>query len=326
MSDEIHAPVVELSHIAKRFGSHRALADVSMRVAPGEVFGFLGPNGAGKTTTLRILLDIIAPDSGVRRVFGDPRPLAHASRIGYLPEERGLYKNMTAEAAIAYLAELKGVSARTARRRARELLERWGLGEAARRRIGKLSKGMAQKVQVLSTIAHDPELLILDEPFSGLDPVNQQVLEDLVAQEKRRGRTIIFSTHVMQHAERLCDRILLIARGRDIFTGTVEEARRLKGVRIELRIDGDPTPLARLPGVVSMRPDPQDPARVLLETGTDFRTDPFLKALVETGIGIERLRMIEPSLHEVFVHLVGADAGKTETDDAGHDGKREATE
>lgn len=325
MSDEINVPVVELSHIAKQFGSHQALADVSMRVEPGEVFGFLGPNGAGKTTTLRILLDIIAPDAGRRRVFGDSRPLDHASRIGYLPEERGLYKNMTAEAAIAYLAELKGVPGRIARQRARELLERWGLGEAVRRRIGKLSKGMAQKVQVLSTIAHDPDLLILDEPFSGLDPVNQQVLEDLIADEKRRGRTIIFSTHVMQHAERLCDRILLIARGRDIFTGTVDQARRLKGIRIELRITGNPAPLACLPGITAMQMDPDTPGRVRLETEPGFRADPFLRALVQTGIEIERLRMIEPSLHEVFVHLVGSDADEQSANGAGNDGKREAT-
>ncbi len=307
MSDGNHAPVVELSHIAKRFGSHQALVDLSMRVDRGQVFGFLGPNGAGKTTTLRILLDVIAPDSGTRRVFGDPQPLNHASRIGYLPEERGLYKNMSAQAAIAYLAELKGMPGRAARANARRLLERWGLGEAANRRIGKLSKGMAQKVQVLSTIAHDPDLLILDEPFSGLDPVNQQVLEDLIADEKRRGRTIIFSTHVMQHAERLCDRILLVARGRDIFTGTVEEARRRKGVRIELRVVGDPAPLARLPGITAMRVDPDAAQRVLLETEGGFRADPFVRALAQTEIEIEHLRMIEPSLHEVFVHLVGAD-------------------
>lgn len=310
--------VVELTHIHKRYGDQVAVEDLSLKVEPGEVFGFLGPNGAGKTTTLRILLDIIAPDRGSRAILGASSALSVSERIGYLPEERGLYKNMTAAGVIAYLARLKGLDRRKAQARALELLTRYGLGDAAKKRVKQLSKGMAQKVQVLSTLAHDPELLILDEPFSGLDPVNQQVLEELLADVKAQGRTIIFSTHVMQHAERLCDRITLIARGRDVFSGTVEEAKRLLDSRIRLRTAGDIAPLRSVPGVKSLAMVANDGEQAEWEIAAErsLSIEALIACCIDNGIGLSHFTTLEPSLHEVFVHLVGADAARSEEEAA----------
>jgi len=303
-------PVVELSNIHKAYGAHVAVEDVSLAVEPGEVFGFLGPNGAGKTTAIRILLDIIAPDRGQRRILGAESALDVSARIGYLPEERGLYKNMTAAGVMTYLARLKGMDTRNARRRAHSLLERYGLGDAANKRIKQLSKGMAQKVQVLSVLAHDPELLILDEPFSGLDPVNQQVLEDLLADVKAEGRTIIFSTHVMQHAERLCDRITLIARGRDLFSGTVDEAKGLLETRIRLRSRDDIAPLRRLEGVSAIEEigAAEDCIEWEIRIGGGLTVEAVLESCIKGGITLTHFTTLEPSLHDVFVRLVGRDA------------------
>src|SRR5690606_21075971 len=200
----------EAERLTKRFTGFTAVDDVSFAIPRGSIYGFLGPNGAGKTTTIRMILDIVAPTSGRISVLGRPSALEVRHRIAYLPEEKGLYKSMTAAEVMAYFGTLKGLARKDARRRARALLERHGLGEFADTKVQALSKGMGQKVQVLSAIMHEPELVILDEPFSGLDPVNQQVLEALIGELARAGGTVIFSTHVMQHAERLCDRLLLI--------------------------------------------------------------------------------------------------------------------
>jgi len=306
MGDAVPA-VAELSNIHKVYGAHVAVEDVSFAVQPGEVFGFLGPNGAGKTTALRILLDIIAPDSGRRQILGAESALSVSARVGYLPEERGLYKNMTAAGVIAYLARLKGMDARGARRRAHRLLERYGLGAIAKKRIKQLSKGMTQKVQVLSALAHDPELLILDEPFSGLDPVNQQVLEDLLADVKAQGRTIIFSTHVMQHAERLCDRIALIAGGRDVFTGTVDAAKALLETRIRLASPDAIAALRGLEGIASIEEigavEGAAYWELRLTRGTSVET--VLSACMSRNIRLTHFTTLDPSLHDVFVHLVG---------------------
>src|SRR5262245_54050791 len=218
--------VLELEQVTKLYGDFRAVDQVSFQVQEGSITGFLGPNGAGKTTTLRMILGILKPTTGRIAVFGAPSALEVRQRVGYLPEEKGLYKKMKCWAIVAYFATLKGVDRGTAKRRAYELLERYGLKDFAEKRTEALSKGMGQKVQVLASIAHDPELVILDEPFSGLDPVNQQVLEEVVRDIAARGHTVLFSTHVMQHAERLCDRILLMARGRKIFDGDLAAARR----------------------------------------------------------------------------------------------------
>jgi len=308
------AAAAELTHIHKRYGDQAAVDDLSLTVGSGEVFGFLGPNGAGKTTTLRILLDIIAPDRGHRSVLGAESALSVSKRIGYLPEERGLYKGMTAAGVMAYLARLKGVEKRKAKTRAIDLLERYGLGEAANKRVKQLSKGMAQKVQVLSTLVHDPELLILDEPFSGLDPVNQQVLEELLADVKAQGRTIIFSTHVMQHAERLCDRITLIAEGRDAFSGTVTEAKRLLDSRIRLRTTSDISPVQNVAGVKAIRQigqaeNSQNEWEITAERSLSIEA--LIACCIENRIALSHFTTLEPSLHEVFVHLVGAEAARS---------------
>ncbi len=220
------AAPLELRGVTKFFGDFKAVDDVSFTLPAGSICGFLGPNGAGKTTTIRMILDIIKPTSGTVSVLGRPSALEVRQRIGYLPEEKGLYKKMKTWAVVAYFATLKGLSRPAAKRRAFELLERYGLKDFALKPTDALSKGMGQKVQMLASIAHDPEFVILDEPFSGLDPVNQQVMEDIIRDMAARKRTVLFSTHVMQHAERLCERILLIARGRKIFDGTVHDARQ----------------------------------------------------------------------------------------------------
>ena len=206
------AAALELKNVSKFYGDFKAVNDVSFSLEPGRIYGFLGPNGAGKTTTIRMILDIVRPSSGSISVLGTSSALKVRDQLGYLPEEKGLYKKMKAWSVIAYFATLKGMSRSAAKRRAYELLERYGLKDFAEKKTDALSKGMAQKVQVLASIAHDPKLVILDEPFSGLDPVNQQVMEDIIRDMANRGRTVLFSTHVMQHAERLCERILLLTK------------------------------------------------------------------------------------------------------------------
>jgi ABC-2 type transport system ATP-binding protein len=217
------APLV-MSGATKRFGGFTAVSNLSFDVPAGQIVGFLGPNGAGKSTSLRMALGVMEPDEGEVALFGAKPDIRNLRRVGFLPEERGLYKKMSARDTITYFARLKGMSAGDAKARADELLETTGLGKFRTSRISKLSKGMAQKVQILSTLAHRPDFLILDEPFSGLDPMNQQILEDLIRAEHERGATILFSTHVMEHAERLCDRIVMMARGRKVFDGTLDAA------------------------------------------------------------------------------------------------------
>lgn len=247
---------LEVLNVTKRFGEFRAVDDVSFSLPAGCIYGFLGPNGAGKTTTLRMILDIFKPTTGTITVLGRPSALEVRQRIGYLPEEKGLYKKMKTWSVIAYFATLKGLSRKAAKQRALELLERYGLKDFATKPTEALSKGMGQKVQMLASIAHDPELVILDEPFSGLDPVNQQVMEEIIRDMAKRNRTILFSTHVMQHAERLCDRILLLAKGRKIFDGTLSEAKRVIPRRVQIDTDDDVEPLRALEGVAAVRRRP----------------------------------------------------------------------
>ncbi|HRD45218.1 MAG TPA: ATP-binding cassette domain-containing protein, partial [Caulobacter sp.] len=216
---------LQLEGVTKRYGAFTAVDDLSFAARRGRILGFLGPNGAGKTSTIRMILGLVAPTSGRIDVLGAPDARSVRERIGFLPEERGLYRRMTPLDAIVFLGGLKGVPRAECRKRAMALLEEQGLGYAAKRQIRNLSKGMAQKVQLISAIVHEPELVILDEPFSGLDPVNQQALEGVIRGLAARGATVIFSTHVMQHAERLCDHVVLLAKGRKVFDGSVAEAR-----------------------------------------------------------------------------------------------------
>ena len=305
--------VLELERVTKRFGDFTAVHDVSLTIPRGSTYGFLGPNGAGKTTTIRMIFDIIKPTSGRITILGARTALDVRSRIGYLPEEKGLYKTMTAAATVAYFATLKGIRRKAAKKRAYELLERYGLGEFADAKIQALSKGMSQKVQVLCAIAHEPEFVILDEPFSGLDPVNQQVLEGLVRDLAKRGSTVIFSTHIMQHAERLCDQLLLIVKGRKVFDGTVAGAKATIPRRVLISTESSVEPLAKLDGVVEIKPLGESATRagtkdweIRLRERTSAQV--ILERCFESGIVLHRFDHSEPSLHDAFVALVGADA------------------
>jgi ABC-2 type transport system ATP-binding protein len=291
---------VEAIDLVKDFGETRAVDGVSLTVPTGSIYGLLGPNGAGKTTTLRMLLGIIDPSSGTRRVFGHDRPLDVAPEIGYLPEERGLYPAMHAREAIAFMGALRGLPLREGRRRADELLARHNLADWAGKPIRTLSKGMAQTVQLLGTIIHQPRLIVLDEPFSGLDAINQARLEELIRREATAGATVIFSTHVIAHAERLCERIAIIAQGKVVFDDSVAEARgRLRPiVRLKTRASDGPWRSA-IPG--SARREGGEWVFELPEDGPE----PLLKALIDGGAGIETLAIERPGLHDAFVAIAG---------------------
>ena len=298
-----------LDRVTKDFGDKRAVDDLSFAVRDGEVFGFLGGNGAGKTTSLRMVLDIIRPTAGRIEILGGPPGREKSSELGFLPEERGLYRTMTALDTIAYFGRLKGMSKGDARREGRALLDRFGLGGSAHMKIEKLSKGMAQKVQLATAVVNHPRLLILDEPFSGLDPVNQGLLEDEIKRLSHQGSTIVFSTHVMQHAERLCDRLLLLADGRKVFEGTQDEARATLPARLSLVSRAPP---AGLPGVIeAIEQGGEGDWReweVRLVPGGDPAD--LLQACTEQGFALRRFEQMRPSLHDVFLHLVGGEGAQ----------------
>ena len=281
------------------------MTDVSFTVEPGQIVGFLGPNGAGKTTTLRMALGLIKPDTGTVKLFGDVPGENAFGRVGFLPEERGLYKKQTAREAIAHMARLNGLKKKQAFTLADDLLERYGLGEAKRKKNKDMSKGMAQKVQLLAAIAHDPEFHILDEPFSGLDPVNQQVLEGIVREIASRDRTIIFSTHVMEHAERLCDRIILMASGRKVFDGTTEAALAEAPRRVTLASDMDGLAELIEPFAATVETQPSGDLSLTLKPGAQAHD--ILERSVTQGLRLSKYEPIRPTLHEAFVTLVGED-------------------
>jgi ABC-2 type transport system ATP-binding protein len=295
---------IELESISKSFGPVRAVDGLSVCVPAGSVYGFLGPNGAGKTTTLRMIMDIIRPDSGTIRLFGQPASAIARSRVGYMPEERGLYRKMTVSAVLNYFGSLKGLAGADLRQRAAQWLERISLAEYAGKKVEELSRGMHQKLQFAVTVINDPELVILDEPFSGLDPVNQDLLREIITEMRREGRTVLFSTHGMHEAERLCDFIVLINRGRIVVNGTLDEIRgghESHTVSIELEGDGDF--IRTLPQVQEVTPEGRR-LEIRLHDGADPQE------LLQTLVGRARLRAFEikqPSLHEIFVRLVGAD-------------------
>jgi ABC-2 type transport system ATP-binding protein len=294
-------PVVLAEALTKYYGDYTAVNGVSLAVAPGSIYGVLGPNGAGKTTTLRMLLGIIDPDGGTRRVLGSHHPASVRARIGYLPEERGLYPGMKTTEAIAFMGALRGLNWLDGRRRGAAMMEELGLAHAIDRKIRQLSKGMAQMVQLIGSLVHGPELIVLDEPFSGLDPVNQERLEALVQRERARGATVLFSTHVMAHAERLCDRLAIIARSERRFEGTVDDARALlpMQVRYTPRAGADPA------SVAALLPAGAEPAgeqwRFTIDEGA---VEPLLVRLTSSGLGVAGLAIARPALHDAFVHIV----------------------
>jgi ABC-2 type transport system ATP-binding protein len=308
---------IEAHGLIKRFGGATAVDGIDLAVPVGSIYGILGPNGAGKTTTLRMLLGIIDPDAGERRVLGHERPLEAASLVGYLPEERGLYPSMTARDAIAFLGALRGLSLREGRRRAETLLEGHSFGDVAGRPIRTLSKGQAQTVQLLGTIVHRPRLIVLDEPFAGLDAINQGRLEALLRREVAEGATVLFSTHVIAHAERLCERIAIIATGRVLFEGSVETARATLRPCVRLATRHADGPWRRAL-----------PANARLEGG-QWRfelpaegIEPLLAALIAGGAGIESLAIERPGLHEAFIAIAGGAA--LAPDEPGDEAQEEA--
>jgi ABC-2 type transport system ATP-binding protein len=305
---------IEIDNAVKRYAEHVAVRDLSLRVPRGAVYGLLGPNGAGKTTTIRMILNIIAPDSGTIRILGRPATDSTITdRIGYLPEERGLYRKMQVRRVLRFLAELKGLTGSEADRRIDSWLERFDLKTAEKdwglSKIDELSRGMQQKVQFIGTLLHDPDLVILDEPFSGLDPINAQALKDTIIDLKRRGKTVIFSTHIMDNAERICDSVCIIARGEKVLDGAINDIKESQGSRnVALSLAGAPTTqVATILGDKSLVKRVDDSNRyfeVELADGADAQS--LLQRIVSTGATINRFEIVRPSLHQIFLERVGA--------------------
>jgi ABC-2 type transport system ATP-binding protein len=303
-------PVV-VDRVTKRFAGHTAVDGLSLSVPSGLIYGLLGPNGAGKTTTMRMIMDIYEPDEGSVRLFNDVAGgRTHSARIGYLPEERGLYPKMRVLDVLTFLAETKGVARKTARAKALEWLDRLGLGDWRLRKVSDLSKGMQQKVQFISAVLHDPDLVVLDEPFSALDPVNSQVLLDTVIDYRRRGKTVLFSTHIMEQAEKLCDRLCIIARGKKLIDGTLTDVKRTHGGKhVVIAFDGSQGGAQQIFAdrrVVARINDFGQHAELELADGADAQE--ILRALVNSGARLSRFELASPSLHKIFVDLVGPEA------------------
>ncbi|MCJ7625898.1 MAG: ATP-binding cassette domain-containing protein [Anaerolineaceae bacterium] len=293
-------PSIVVDNISKSFGSVRALDEVSFAVEPGEIFGLLGPNGAGKTTTLRIILDLFKPDSGNVSILGGPMDEKKKSRIGYLPEERGLYQDIRLERCLTYLGTLKGMSKPEVQERLDGYLKRFDLDEHRRKKIKELSKGMQQKAQLIVTLLHQPELVIIDEPFSSLDPINTQMVKDLLKDERAQGKTIIMCTHQMHQVEELCDRIVLINEGRSVLYGELNDIRR-QYARPEVDIRTWEDLPAVLPGVNEIRPT-NGGARLILAPET--KPQDLLRILVEKDIHLEQFEIAMPTLSEIFIEVV----------------------
>ena len=300
-------PTVEVSQLAKSFGATRAVDDVSFAVEQGEIFGLLGPNGAGKTTTIRLMLDIFKPDHGTVSILDGPMTEAKKERIGYMPEERGLYQEMQLERCLIYLARLKGVSSADARQRVSVYLERFDLAQHRHKKVKELSRGMQQKSQIINTVLHRPELLIVDEPFSGLDPVNTKLVKDLMDELRQEGTTIVMSTHMMHQVEELCDRIVLINHGRNILYGPLNQIRRdFAGHAVLVRVDG---PLPEVSGVeVSL----QHNGAIQLNLADDTTPQDVLAQLVSSQAIIEQFEIAAPGLDEIFIQAVGEDPAAEE--------------
>jgi ABC-2 type transport system ATP-binding protein len=293
-------PTVSISHVKKSFGDVRAVSDVSFEVHPGEIFGLLGPNGAGKTTTIRLLLDIFRPDGGTVSVFGGALDEAKKDRIGYMPEERGLYKDLKLESTLIFLATLKGMSEGTARERLDRWLERFDLYDHRTKKVQELSRGMQQKAQLIATLLHDPDLIVVDEPFSGLDPVNTRLVKEVMEEQRQAGKTILMSTHMMHQVEALCSRIALINRGRTVLYGEVEQIKRdFAGNAVVFEGQGD---LSAVPGVLQARQD-NGAWHVALEPGTGPQ-DVFRALAARDDVRVERFEIAEPSLDDIFVSVV----------------------
>jgi ABC-2 type transport system ATP-binding protein len=304
-------PVVVVDRVTKRFAGNTAVDALSLTVPAGVIYGLLGPNGAGKSTTIRMILNIYAPDSGTVRLFGEAGTgRDHSERIGYLPEERGLYQKMRVLDVLLFLAELKGVDRRVARPKALDWLERLGLSDRRLSKVNELSKGMQQKVQFISTMLHEPDLLVMDEAFSGLDPVNAQVLKDTVLDLRARGKTILFSTHIMEQAEKVCDYVCIIARGKKLVDGTLADIKRTRGGHhLLINFDGargNAEAIFADRRLVAKADASGQFAELELAAQADAQE--ILRALVTSGARLSRFELAEPSLNKIFIDLVGPDA------------------
>src|SRR5205807_4141569 len=295
-------PTLVLNHISKTFGDCTAVSDLSLQVKPGRVFGLIGPNGAGKTTTIRMIVNITVPDSGSIELLGQRMTTALQDRIGYLPEERGLYKKMKVGEQLRFFAELKDIHGKEADGRIDKWLAKLQLSDWKEKRTKELSKGMQQKVQFITSVIHDPDLLILDEPFSGLDPVNVDIMKDTILELRNTNKTIILSTHQMEIAEKLCDDVCMINRSHNVLDGKLREIRRsFSRNAVALQFEGDDGLLNDPELVASMRRVGED-LEVLLVPGGNPQT--LLKRLVESGVVISKFELVEPTLHDIFIEKV----------------------
>ena len=293
-------PTIEVEHITKSFGSMCAVNDVSFSVEPGEIFGLIGPNGAGKTTIIRIILDVFKPDAGRVALLGGPMSEDKKDRIGYMPEERGLYQDITLDRCLAYLASLKGLSTAEARKRIERYLARFDLLAHRRKKLKELSKGMQQKAQLIATLVHQPDLIIIDEPFNALDPVNTQMVKDLLLEERQRGVTIVMCTHHMNQVEELCDRLVLINQGKVMLYGSLDEIQHsFAGHEVLIRTSG--LLPASLPGVEIIDAH-NSTTHLRLLPGTNPQD--VLKALVEQNVTLDQFEIAMPTLAEIFIQVV----------------------
>jgi ABC-2 type transport system ATP-binding protein len=305
MSDQT---AVRLSGIRKTFDGVVAVDGLNLTIPSASTYGLLGPNGAGKTTTIRMILRIIDADIGEIDIFGERLSPRSLDRFGYLPEERGIYKNMKVKALLSFFAELKGMPRRASKPRIMQWLERFDLADRGESRVKELSKGNQQKVQFISAILHEPDIMILDEPFSGLDPINQQILKDIIVELKRAGKTIIFSTHIIEHAERICDHVCIIAKGRKVADGTIPQVKKEHGGEfIAITFDGWSAAAVdevRRSGVVADMRETGKTIEANLKSGADAQQ--LLKHLVNQGVRLKRFELTEPSLEQIFLEKVGA--------------------
>lgn len=293
---------VEVKHLYKSYTGKKAVEDLSFSVNPGEILGLIGPNGAGKSSTIKMILDFMKPDSGEVRIFGQQMDEACKNQIGYLPEEKGLYKKLTAIDLILYFASLKGMDKSSAREKADDLLRRTGMLESRKKKIKEMSKGMGQVIQFIVTIIHDPKLIIMDEPFSGLDPVNTEMMKNLVSDLRNEGKAIILSTHQMNQVEEICDRVLMVNYGREVLYGSIEEVKaRFRQNSVQVNVEGE---LGDLPGVIEKKLN-KDSVELVLAADTTPRF--VLDQIREQGLDISRFEVKTPSLNEIFLNIAGGD-------------------
>jgi ABC-2 type transport system ATP-binding protein len=293
---------IEVNQLYKSYADVTAVNDLTFTVNPGEILGLIGPNGAGKSTTIKIILDFMKPDSGTVKIFGQQMNEALKDQIGYLPEERGLYKRLTAIELILYLASLKGMDKATAEKKADSLLEQTGMLENKKKKNKEMSKGMGQLIQFIVTVIHDPELIILDEPFAGLDPVRTETVQNIIGRLRDDGKAIILSTHQMNKVEELCDRVLMINRGRTVLYGGLKEIRAdFRRNSVQVAADGE---LGDLPGVIDRKQN-NGSVELVLAPGTSPQN--ILDLLRNRGVTINRFEVTTPSLNEIFLNLAGVD-------------------